>query len=667
MMPFRRFLWIIILLLSLILSSAWAAAASAQGPVDDRAQVVRVYFEDRAQLNELAARLDVWEVNNEEGYFIARVSPQALRKLRALGLRIEAEPRLTERLYLSLQLSPEQTSGIPGYACYRTVEETYNDLSALAAAHPDLATWTDVGDSWEKATSGGASGYDLYALKLTNQNIPGPKPKLFVIAAIHAREYTTAELATRFAEKLVNEYGVDPDITWLLDNYEFHLIPHANPDGRKHAEAGEMWRKNTDNDDGCSFDRVDWGYYYGVDLNRNSSFKWNQGGSSDNACDETYHGPSAASEPEVQAIENYARSIFPDQRGPNDNDPAPQDAEGVFITLHSYSELVLFPWGWTDTQDAPNKAELATLGRKFGYFNQYEVCSDCLYNASGTTDDFTYGELGVASYTFELGTAFFQDCSFFENDIIPKNMPALIYAFKAARRPYMDPKGPDALNVAVSAASVSAGDVVTLTATLDDSRYFSGGHGDEPVQAIQAARYTIDTPSWQGGVTHPMDPTDGAFDTSVEEATVTIDTTGMTNGRHILFVEGQDADGNWGVPTAVFLEVNATCATSQPPAAMDESILNAADMHLAWNHDPANSFYEVWRSQNPYFQPDDPGSELLKTLQAVDGVFEYTDPNVVGDPNTQHYYLLRTANACGEYAASGPRSAEFDFALVPGN
>jgi murein tripeptide amidase MpaA len=629
---------------------------------------VKVYFTDKAQLNELAARLDIWEVNNEEGYFVAWLSPAALRDIQQMGLHIEMQPRLTQQIYLSLQMSPGQTSGIPGYACYRTVEETYASLSDLATDHPDLATWTDVGDSWEKATPGGADGYDLNALVITNHNTPGPKPKFFVIAAIHAREYTTAELATRFAEKLINDYGVDPDITWLVDNYEFHLIPHANPDGRKHAEAGEMWRKNTDNDDGCTADNVDWGYYYGTDLNRNSSYKWNQGGSSSNACDQTYHGPSAASEPEVQTIETYARDIFPDQRGPNDDDAAPDDAEGVFITLHSYSEMVLFPWGWTDTQDAPNKTALQTLGRKFGYFNQYEVCSDCLYNASGTTDDFVYGDLGVASYTFELGTAFFQDCDFFESDIIPKNMPALIYAFKAARRPYQNPAGPDALNVAVSADAVDAGNAVTLTATLDDSRYHSGGHGDEPIQNIQAARYAIDTPSWKGGVTHAMSASDGAFDASSEDVTATIDTSGLGDGRHIIFVEGQDADGNWGVPTAVFLTVNAPCDAAQSPDDLLESIVNASDMQLSWQHNQANSFYEVWRStQNPYFMPGDSDAELRQTLQAADGVFEYTDAGAVGDAGLQHYYLLRSGNACGDYAPTFLRGGEFDFSLTPGN
>jgi len=629
--------------------------ATAQGP--DDAQVVRIYFQDKDQLNELASFLDVWEVHHDLGYFVARIGPYQRDLLAERGVEYEVDEELTRQLHTAVLQTEETTSGIPGYPCYRTVEETYADLDALAANHPDLATWSDVGDSWEKVTPGGNAGYDIQALVITNHAISGPKPKFFMIAAIHAREYTTAELATRFAEKLINDYGVDPDITWLVDNYEFHLIPQANPDGRKMAEAGKYWRKNTDNDDGCDNSNS-----WGTDLNRNSSFKWSQVGASSDACSEIYYGPSAASEPEVQAIENYARSIFPDQRGPNDDDPAPADAQGVFITLHSYSQLVLFPWEWTDSVDAPNKTGLQTLGRKFGYYNQYKVCSDCLYNASGVTDDFTYGELGVASYTFELGDAFFQACSDFENDIIPKNMPALIYAFKAARRPYLDPAGPEIVNVTLDTPPPNASSPVTLTATADDSRYDSGGQGDEPVQNIQAARYTIDVPSWQGAVTHAMTAADGAFDSSSEAVTATIDVTGLSNDRHIIFVEGQDADGNWGVPTAIFLD---NCTPPQAPAGISASITSQTDLHLAWNHISAD-YYELWRSSSPYFLPDDAGAELISTLQAADGVFAYTDVGAVGSPTEQHYYLLRTANACGDFASSTPRSGEFDFALVPG-
>ena len=134
-------------------------------------------------------------------------------------------------------------------------------------------------------------------------------------------------------------------------------------------------------------------------------------------------------------IEDYLRSLFPDRRGPDDADAAPSDTDGLFISLHSYSELILFPWGWTRrlvaewrrTPDAG--AQVWPLHRLRGLPGLPKA--DCLYLADGTTDDWSYGELGVASYTFELGTAFFQSCSVFEDQILDRGIDALTYAMKA--------------------------------------------------------------------------------------------------------------------------------------------------------------------------------------------------------------------------------------------
>jgi murein tripeptide amidase MpaA len=529
-------------------------------PESGQGQVARIYFGSSAERDALATELDVFEQATTGGYVTAYVSAAELARLTADGYRVEVDAAQTDDLHAAQQsvaAAAQSSDGltlstIPGYACYRTVEETYTSLSSIAAGKPNLATWTDIGNSWEKTIPGGKAGYDFHALVLTNKAIPGPKPKFFLMAAIHAREYATAELATRFAEELANKYNVDADVTWMLDNYEVHIVAQVNPDGRKMAEGGRLWRKNTDSDDGCRRSTQ-----WGVDLNRNSSFKWNNGGSSGAACNETYRGPSAASEPETQAIQTYAQAIFPDQRGPADSDPAPATAEGVFITLHSYGELVLFPWGFTTTA-APNSTALKTLGRKFGFFNGYQVCNGpaCLYGTSGTTDDFTYGALGVASYTYEVGRNFFESCSFFTSNIVPKNMPALYYALKSARRPYQSPGGPDITSVSVSAGSVSQGMPVALSATANDTRFASNGWGTEPTQTIVAARYTIDQPSWKGATATAMSATDGTFNSSIENLAGTINTASLPVGRHIIFVEAQDVAGNWGAPTAVFLTIN---------------------------------------------------------------------------------------------------------------
>jgi carboxypeptidase T len=531
------------------LSSPVRASESPAAP--DSPAVARVYYGARENLDTLAKTLDIWEVNHEQAYLLALVSPERYLQLFQAGYRLEVDVARTAELNQPHEPLPGQgAESFPGYPCYRTVEETYADMDALAANHSSLASWIDIGDSWDKLNDGGPAGYDIFALDLTNTNTPGPKPTFFLMAEIHAREYVTAETVARFAEYLVSNYGIDPDITWLLDYYHIYIVPMTNPDGRKWAEGGEMWRKNTHTNVLCSFPD------YGVDLNRNNSFHW--GGDSTWPCDETYQGPLAGSEPETQAIQIFASTLFPDQRGPLDTDPAPADTTGVFITLHSYSQLVLWPWGWTYT-DAPNHVQLQTLGRKLAYFNSYTPQQATeLYPTTGTSDDWAYGTMGIAAYTFEMGTSFFQDCTTFNNTIYPNNRNALMYAFKSARHPYLDPLGPESLSVTATPGSVEPGTPVALDAIANDTRY-NNSNGTEPTQFIAAARYTIDDPSWiTGTVAYTMTVVDGSFNEKIEDVSATVETSGLAPGKHTLFVESKDANNNWGVPGVVFLTVAGT-------------------------------------------------------------------------------------------------------------
>ncbi len=519
-----------------------AAQASQQAP--DQV-VAKVYFTSRDQLSQLSARYDILSVDQKLGIAYVLLSTPELAALQQAGFTVEIDQAKTKLITQANTPLPGQgTDSIPGYPCYRTVQETYATLHEIAAAHPDLAVLYDIGDSWLKTQ--GQGGYDIYALRLSNINVgyPDPKPTFFVMAEIHAREYATSELATRYAEYLVNNYGTDPDITWLLDYFQVYIVTMANPDGRIIAEGGDLWRKNVDSDDGCN-DPWSWG----TDLNRNYGFHWEGGGSSPYPCDETYRGPSANSEPETITIENLVTSIFTDQRGPGDTDPAPLDATGLMVTLHSAASLVLWPWGWTST-DAPNAPQLQTLGRHMASFNGYTPQqSNDLYPTNGTTDDWTYGQLGIASFTWEMAGQFFQDCNSFENTDVPDNIPALLYSFKSARQPYMDPAGPETLSLVATPAGITPGESVLLTGTANDTR------GGEPTQNIAAARYSVDEPSWIADTTYPMTASDGSFNSKVEVIQATIDTTGWASGRHSIFVESQDAAGNWGLTSAAFVYV----------------------------------------------------------------------------------------------------------------
>lgn len=516
--------------------------------------VVRAHFADRSMVRSVARWMEPWEVvGDTQGYIVADVTPLGYERLLDAGFEIEVDQRLTAQLSQANTPLPGQTAGIPGYPCYRTVEETYAFAQSIAMTYPDLAEWIDIGDSWEKAQQGGEPGHDLMVLRLTRSAVPGPKPRLFVMGAAHAREYATAELCTRFAEYLVSQYAVDADVTWLLDHHEIHLLLVANPDGRLHAEAGIRWRKNT-NEQYCSPTSSS----RGADLNRNFEFQWGCcGGSSAGPCDETYRGPAPASEPETDAIQSHVRALYPDQRGDDLGSAAPVTATGVFLDIHSYGDRILWPWGFSGTP-APNHAELQTLGRRFAYLNGYRPEQAVgLYPTEGTSDGFAYGELGLAAFTFELGTKFFQDCASFENTILPENLRALVYAAKVARTPYLTPMGPDVLDLAVSPAAALSGEAVRLKSVLDDTRY-STANGVESVQNVASAQYYIDVPPWVTTtvpVAHAMIPVDGAFDEEAEDVEAVVTTWGLSTGRHTVFVRGQDAAGHWGAPSAVFLHI----------------------------------------------------------------------------------------------------------------
>jgi carboxypeptidase T len=502
----------------------------AQPELPRGAQVVRISVSSPEEVQLLAAALDVWDVEREAGYLIALVTPEEREWLEAQGYDVAVDETLTASL-----------SAVAGLPCYRTMGELYADLERLAAERPDIVQVYSIGFSYE--------GRPLVVARLTNRAIPGDKPILFVMGGIHGRELITVEVVMAFAEDLAARYGLDPEVTWILDHHEVHLLISANPDGHaKNETTASYWRKNTHPYGVCT--------YYGVDLNRNHTFKWNacSGCSSGDPCAWCYRGPSAGSEPETRAVEAYVRTLFADNRGPNDGDPASLTTSGAFLTLHAYGNEVMWPWGWTSTP-SPNADGLAALARKLARYNGYDaIPSWQLYYTDGTSDDWAYGTLGVAALTFEIGSSadgMYPPCSRYDALVQP-NLDALFYAARAARAPYLQSYGPDAVATSPEPATVQAGAPVTLTALINDSA--TGG------QAIAVAEYAVDVPWWDGGETTALNPVDGALDAPAEEVAAAIETDGWSPGRHTIWVHGRDAGGNWGPPSAAWVTVEADAA-----------------------------------------------------------------------------------------------------------
>ncbi len=553
-----------LLLLPLLLAALSPASVVAEAPPAPAAaattdiQVIRIQADDpmiRGQVGELVGHL---HYDADSGSATLEADPHTRSRLAGLDIPWQVDMPATAQLQAFLAEAQGGSQGIPGFECYRTVEETLATMAQLADAYPQLVEIVTIGESWQRVQNA-ELGYPLQVLRLTNRHTRGPKPVMFAMSAIHAREYTPAELMTRFAEQLLAGYGEEADATWLLDHNEFHLLLQANPDGRKRAEQNVLWRKNT-NTVAAPCSTINGSYHPGIDLNRNYPWGWMSSGTSASArCAATYSGPAPASEPETQAVTDYLLTIFPDRRPGNPQDPsipAAADTQGLFLDMHSYTGLVLWPWGTSGTTG--NNQAFVTLGRRLAWFNDYAPQqSVLLYPTRGTTVDFAYGELGVPAFTYELGQTFFKSCGQFESVVLPDNLASLRYAARTLHAPYRLPAGPDLHDVQAMPAHLLQGHTLTVQARVDDRGYRHGpGAAVSVPQMITGARLHLNRLPWQPGhAALEMTPADGAFDAAEEHVQLSVSTRSFLPGRHLLVIQGENAGGHAGPPAAVFVDI----------------------------------------------------------------------------------------------------------------
>ncbi|ALU45279.1 M14 family zinc carboxypeptidase [Pseudoalteromonas rubra] len=573
-------------LLGMLLLSTISVAATAHSdphvaniqvsPADNHTlSTYQLAFSSEAQKAEYLSRFHTAVLQVANSYLVLSLTQQEFAELHSAGALIFSKPgesNLPEAAVqgaISRAQSPVQESGIPNFSCYPTLAETQRMAQTLAQTYPDFVELKHIGPSWEK--SQGLGGHDLTVLVLKNKkkNKWRKRPALYMQGALHAREYTPGATTLKFAQYLLENRETNADVNWILNQREIHILLIANPDGRVLAEQGQFWRKNT-NTAYCALDET----LRGVDLNRNFDFAWASpiGGSTDDQCAATFHGPSPASEPETQAIQAYLHELFKDRRGDLLTDPAPLNTQGVFLDLHSFSRFVMWPWS-SELTPSPNADQLSMMGHRMAAYNGYWAFqTQEIFKAGGSADGYAYGQLGIASFTFELGNEFFESCANFEGEIFPNNLNALIYAAKVAKRPYKLPAGPQFFDLRLKGAgeeAVPAGTPVEIIATVADDLFGPSLTGQlPPSQAISKVELTIKKKGKRGRKRILLPAADGAFDTVSESLNYTLDTHRWRNGRYTLTLRAQDASGQWGPKYAKFLTIdNEAMPGTQSPVA----------------------------------------------------------------------------------------------------
>lgn len=304
-------------------------------------------------------------------------------------------------------------------AAFHTYEEMEKALRDLEKTYEGFAQVFSIGKSIENR--------DLWALRISNDSVDeddndNPQKKAIVyMGTHHAREHVSTEIPILFAEELLRLLATEPEIQSLLKKIEIFIIPMVNPDGAIHDITGKnykWWRKNRRHNDNGS---------YGVDLNRNYGHGWGTGGSSSNPSSEIYMGKTAFSEPETSAIKDFFLAH------PNVT---------IALSLHTFSELVLYPWGGKN-EGIGGEDELLfkKMAQEMAEMNNYTpMQSSELYIASGDTCDWLYGELSVYCFTFELSPSSIFDGGFYPGasiieQVFDDNWEPMMYLAKLTENP----------------------------------------------------------------------------------------------------------------------------------------------------------------------------------------------------------------------------------------
>lgn len=373
--------------------SLFFLAISAQQPTYSRVKI----FTDEAGMNQLAyAGIPVDHGEFRPGCcFTTDLSSAEIERVRSLGFNYTVEIPDVQSYYANRNSSAERNASIesasvgcgsgPGILTptnwtlgsmggFYTLAEIYWHMDNMATLYPNLVKPREAIDSSMTTYQ----GRFVYWTRISdNPLVDENEPEGLYTAAHHAREPAGVSQLIMYMYYLLENYATNPEIQYIVNNTELYFVPLVNPDGYYFNEStspngGGMWRKNR-------FDNMDGSY--GIDLNRNYSFNWGYDdfGSSPNTWDDTYRGPTPASESETQMIQSLCNA----------------HTFRIALNYHTYSNLLICPWGYAPSTFTPDVSTYNSWGALLTSVNQYAFGTadqTVGYIVNGSSDDWMYGE-----------------------------------------------------------------------------------------------------------------------------------------------------------------------------------------------------------------------------------------------------------------------------------
>ncbi|XP_034109449.1 carboxypeptidase B [Drosophila albomicans] len=279
-----------------------------------------------------------------------------------------------QRSKLRLQLPQIDVMG-----AFYTHAEINEYLDSLPQRYPQRALLKTFGWSYERRP--------LKLLTINNGDGRTNKPVIFIDAAMHAREWIAPSFALYIIEELLTKPEEHAE---LLKDYDWVIMPVVNADGYEFTHTdSRYWRKTR---------KPTWDpESIGTDLNRNFGYMWGRDdGSSADPAEEIYRGEYAFDQPESQVVRDVLLHY--------------SDRLHFYLSLHSYGNYLLLPWGHTsdfpanyydmlEVADAGAMAIVHATNGIYSYGSGYYL----MYATSGDSTDYAVGVANAkVAMTMEL-------------------------------------------------------------------------------------------------------------------------------------------------------------------------------------------------------------------------------------------------------------------------
>ncbi|XP_069721491.1 carboxypeptidase B [Phaenicophaeus curvirostris] len=375
----------------LFLIGAATVSAHLEDVAFDGQKVFRVILQNDEHveiINSLASNIqvDFWQPDS-----VTLVRPKMEVDFRVeADLSLEVEDLLKEsgieyrilidnlQAALDAQFDSKARTAGHSYEKYNSWEKIAAWTAEIAAENPGLVSRSVIGETYE--------GRPMYLLKV-GKSSPNKKA-IFMDCGFHAREWISPAFCQWFVKEAVETYGKDTVMTTLLNSLDFYVLPVFNIDGYVYTwTTNRTWRKTRSKNPGS--------YCIGTDPNRNFNAGWCIAGASKNPCDATYCGSAPESEKETKALADFVREHVSTIK--------------AYLTIHSYSQMLLFPYSYTyelspDYKELNALAEAASkqLASLHNTKYTYGPGAKTIYLAAGGSDDWAYDQGIKYSFTFEL-------------------------------------------------------------------------------------------------------------------------------------------------------------------------------------------------------------------------------------------------------------------------